>query len=232
MEFRCPNCCSLIYSRKCKICEQCKINLPAELVLSDEQNQEQQEQRDWACNIANAFGSSQSATSSKQATQSSAYLRSQASPPGNVSANQKALQHITNMGRLSARPVPRWVYLGVSAVAVAALVIVWAGFKGETRILLFIGLLIGSFMLWASIRDARTPQPICPQCKGNIANCAILYCYLCGKPTRGGRCDACGVDESTWAWMSPLRLDGRIEYCPGCGAWLDSEFRRWRPHGE
>jgi hypothetical protein len=37
MEFRCPYCHSLIYSRKNKICGVCEKPLPEELLLSDEQ---------------------------------------------------------------------------------------------------------------------------------------------------------------------------------------------------
>ncbi|MEI9866065.1 MAG: hypothetical protein WDN00_16230 [Limisphaerales bacterium] len=36
MEFRCPNCQSLIYSRKNKICGLCEKLLPKELLFSDE----------------------------------------------------------------------------------------------------------------------------------------------------------------------------------------------------
>ena len=35
MEFRCPNCHSLIYSRKNKICGVCEKPLPKELLMSD-----------------------------------------------------------------------------------------------------------------------------------------------------------------------------------------------------
>ena len=37
MEFRCPKCDSLIYSRKQKSCGQCGVALPPELLLSDAQ---------------------------------------------------------------------------------------------------------------------------------------------------------------------------------------------------
>ena len=37
MEFRCPNCHSLIYSRKNKICGVCERPLPEELILNGDQ---------------------------------------------------------------------------------------------------------------------------------------------------------------------------------------------------
>ena len=37
MEFRCPYCNALIYSRKNKICGVCEAPLPEELILSDNQ---------------------------------------------------------------------------------------------------------------------------------------------------------------------------------------------------
>ncbi len=37
MEFRCPHCQSLIYSRKNKICGVCEKPLPEEVLLNDEQ---------------------------------------------------------------------------------------------------------------------------------------------------------------------------------------------------
>lgn len=37
MEFRCPNCLSLIYSRKAKVCGNCGRPLPDEIRLSEKQ---------------------------------------------------------------------------------------------------------------------------------------------------------------------------------------------------
>jgi len=45
MDFKCPKCQSLIYSRKHKTCSQCGEVLPPELLLTDEQIRTIAEQR-------------------------------------------------------------------------------------------------------------------------------------------------------------------------------------------
>jgi hypothetical protein len=73
-------------------------------------------------------------------------------------------------------------------------------------------------------------SPLCPCCKKNIKVCAVDYCYGCGEAMSQGRCERCGVDLSMDILFRPLGATSgnkrAITYCPGCGVWLNSTFRR------
>src|SRR4051794_19773109 len=57
MEFRCPKCQALTFSRRTKICGQCGMVFPPESVLTDEKAEKLLEERRWARELADKFGS-------------------------------------------------------------------------------------------------------------------------------------------------------------------------------
>ena len=53
----CPNCETLLYSRRSNFCGSCGAKLPAQLILTDEQIAAQRLKRKWAQDLADGFGS-------------------------------------------------------------------------------------------------------------------------------------------------------------------------------
>ncbi len=242
MEFRCPRCRSLIYSRRSKVCGQCGTVLPPELVLTDEQAETLKQQRRWARELANNFGSAALGVSD------GCHDHSSQSAGGKGEADSVSPEDL--LDRLSyaevfrRRPRPAfWLYavgygfplftLGVMSAAVSGLPLSgWLGVNSLTTLFrsapvwLAMNGLVG-LLLFAAWRRAA---PICPKCRQNIRTCPATQCHVCGRLLVRGRCALCEVDHSWTGWFRPYS-GGRLKwitYCPGCGVQLDSKIRRWQ----
>ena len=76
---------------------------------------------------------------------------------------------------------------------------------------------------------------MCPRCRNDFTRCPPLFCHICGKKLEKGSCNSCAVD---WNWIgcfcSSSDTAGNkssIRFCPGCGAFINSEHHRHLPRG-
>ena len=224
MEFRCPNCHSLIYSRKPKTCGQCGALLPSELLLTDEQIRTLHDQREGARKLADAFGGQGPLTESR----SQSGLSSQS---GVLPCSSEALRSGMDFAEQfrCRRRTGFWLYaVGYSLFLVPCVFI--SAVVGGIPLLAWLPM-IGVMALFCCAAWWRA-APLCPSCHQNIRVCPAVHCHLCGEPLHGGRCLRCEVDHSWTGWFRPFDngLARWITYCPGCGVHLDSWVRRW--HGD
>jgi len=92
----------------------------------------------------------------------------------------------------------------------------------------FAGTAVNFFRTWNSL------DPNCPNCSRNIQNCARNFCHDCGNQMHAGWCRRCQVpnlEKGLVPFLNPYAADDRrtIDYCPGCGVWLESGLyrRKW-----
>jgi hypothetical protein len=228
VEFRCPNCHALIYSRKPKICGQCGALLPPELLLTEPEAQALAEERGWARALADKF--STQPTAPPHAT----LVPPSKKTPGETVAEsfspEDLLRRDSCVEQFKHRDRPAfWLYVVGYAVMFLAI-----GFVPVKLRLMPSGTLLVMTALFAflCLRAWHIASPECPNCKQNIRMCAAHYCHVCGQPLKNQRCAACGVDYSWTGFMRPYSKSGNfqwIKFCPGCGVRLDAKVGRWRP---
>jgi endogenous inhibitor of DNA gyrase (YacG/DUF329 family) len=72
----------------------------------------------------------------------------------------------------------------------------------------------------------------CPRCGRNVRNCQPSHCHRCRMVLSNMRCEPCEVDFSLSGRVLGFgRNAGNqlpIRYCPGCGAYVNSDFT-WAP---
>ena len=201
MEFKCPECHSLIYSRRAKICGQCGASLPAELLLTDEQVRTLDDDRKDAKLLAETFGNNDASD--------------------NPSANKQDFSaEFHQRKRLGA-----WLY-AVGAI-VTVVPIIFLSTTAKTHPLSWI-MLIG-FVAAASFWAWRRGTPICPNCHQNIKLCTASHCLLCGEILKNKHCSGCQADHSWVSYLTPFinPANRNMAHCPGCGVKLDSRISRW-----
>jgi hypothetical protein len=219
-DWRCPGCGALLYSHHAKVCGSCGLTLPAGMVLSRQQAQAARESRQWARDLANAFGA---AGGARPLPRNLAPSRTTAQQPAEV------LERVSCAAEFRARPRP-WFWSYVLLQGCLLVGFTWIsthiGLLSITAWCILLGVLaLGCFLAW------RNGAPNCPRCQRNIRTCPAHCCHVCGEPLNAGRCSTCNVDFTWTGLFSSFLGSGntaRIAYCPGCGAWLDSPVRRWR----
>lgn len=242
MEFRCPQCQSLIYSRRPKICGRCGTVLPPELVLTDKQAETLTEQRRWARELADKLGSA-ALGGSRSCDDHASRSVGDKGEVGSFSP-EELMHRLSYAEAFRKRPRPSfWLYaVGYSfplltfgvmyAVATGLPLSAWFGVNRVTILLrsapvwLVMNGLVG-LLLFAAWRRA---SPICPNCQQNIRTCPGTYCHGCGRLLIRGRCAPCDVDHTWTGWFRPYG-GGRLKwitFCPACGVQLGSKVRRWQ----
>jgi ankyrin repeat protein len=222
-EAKCPKCGALLYSRRSRLCGKCGAVLPPELLLTDDQVAAERDEREWARDLANAFGGHpSSADVSARDRPENASVKASLSP-------EMLLQRASFAEEFRRRDRPAfWLYvLGYSFIALTFVAI--SRITGAMP--LSAGLIFAGFLVCSCFMSWRRASPICPNCKQNIRVCATSYCHRCGNPLQAKRCAECSVDYSWTGWLSAYTNRGNscwIRYCPGCGVELDSWITRWR----
>jgi hypothetical protein len=226
-EFRCPKCDALIYSRKPRICGHCGALLPPELLLTDQEAEALEDERRWARELAERFGTPGSALG-KLRVPSTIQPRDGKSLPETFCA-QDLLRRVSCAEEFRRRDRPVfWLYVvgyGFLSLTTVFLSTNLGGLAPEA-LLVMVG-----FCAWSCFRAWHRASPICPNCKQNIRYCAAAFCHLCGQSLIHQRCEGCGVDNSWMRVFRPYAKAGSfrwIVYCPGCGVCLDSKVPRWR----
>jgi hypothetical protein len=226
-EFKCPKCHALIYSRKPKICGHCGALLPTELILTDQEAHALAEERRWARELAEKFGTSGSALGKLPVPQ----VRPVAGKglPATFSP-QDLLRRASCAEEFRRRDRPVfWLYMVGYGFLLLTSAFLWINLGARVPEALLVMLV---FAAWMCFRAWQTASPICPNCRQNIRYCATAFCHLCGQPLIHRRCEACGVDNSWMGFFRSYTQAGNlrwIAYCPGCGVCLDSKVSRWRP---
>ncbi|MEN9574647.1 MAG: hypothetical protein RL514_2502 [Verrucomicrobiota bacterium] len=125
--------------------------------------------------------------------------------------------------------LPRW-FKRTAVVSVLGLLVtaVFASLQGglwtEARSLL--GYVALGHLLYGVVRFGESAT--CPRCGRNVQNCPPSHCHRCRLPLSNERCGSCEVDFSLSGRI--LGLSGSagnqlpIRYCPGCGAYVNSDF--------
>lgn len=120
------------------------------------------------------------------------------------------------------REKPRWVT--VVAVVIALIVVcsmVFTFLQRSAQIPGFIAiggvLLLLGFSPWLSVSTA------CPRCKQDVTTCSASHCHRCRQPLAKGHCQTCSADM---AWNESTETLP-IRYCPGCGAYVNSDLQRY-----
>ncbi len=224
MEFRCPICHVLISSRKPRICGNCGVVLPPALLLTEEQVRARDDQRQWARQLANAFGGK--GPIAEGSGQPSSAGRSSVQHGSSAS---EALRRGTDFA-VEFRCRKRkgfWLYVvGYSLMLIPLSLI--SAVLGRIPFWAWLPM-IGVVALFCCSAWWRA-APVCPNCHQDIRICPATYCHLCGEPLNDGRCPHCGVDHAWTGWFRPFDngLARCIAHCPGCGVQIDSWVRRWR----
>jgi hypothetical protein len=223
MEFRCPTCHALIYSRRSKLCGQCGALLPGDLLLTDEQVQARRHERAWAQNLADKFSPNLPPPRSDR----SVFAGSARALEDDV-APEELVRQLDLAGEFRHRKrISIWLYVlgyGLTLFPACFLYIFLRGIPLSALIVFSALVTAHGFASWW--RSA----PICPNCHQNIRFCPQEYCHLCGDYLSHHRCRNCGLDNSWTSWFQPYSSGTLrwITYCPGCGAYLDTSVRRWR----
>jgi hypothetical protein len=141
------------------------------------------------------------------------------------------LSHAEGFSKRRRRP---WVW--VTAIVLFALAVgpaIWAFFaRGSLiRIFWFIPSCIGLLLLRALLLYCKG-SAICPQCHEDITSCLAAFCHGCGEKLNQGRCGKCGLDTTWAAGFNQGLVREKIRYCPGCGVFLNSHFRRYESMGD
>jgi len=223
VEFRCPNCHSLIYSRKPKICGQCGMLLPAELLLNDVQAQAVTDERRWARALAAKFDGQRSATAPASVHTAIEDGLAQTISPEDL------LRRVSCAEEFGHRDRPTfWLYL--VGYGFSFFVLTYIPF--QLGVMPPAGLLlIGGMFAFLCLRAWYYASPVCPNCHQNIRLCTPVFCHVCGQSLKYKRCQGCGVDHAWTGFLRPYSGTGNfrwITYCPGCGGQLDSKVVRWR----
>jgi ankyrin repeat protein len=227
-ELRCPQCRSLIYSRRPKVCGQCGATLPPELTLTDEQARAAREARRWAREMADQFGPH--ASGAAQRHEPGAKTASAGQTEALRPRPSDLIRAVSSAEAFRRRDRPDfWVYVAAYLVVACGLALLAQRLGGLPPLaILPAGGLLALFCLAAW----RRASPICPSCKQNIRTCVASCCHVCGRPLAGRACQHCAVDHSVLGLFLPYASAGNsrsIIHCPGCGVYLDSRVRRWRP---
>jgi predicted amidophosphoribosyltransferase len=226
MEFRCPSCHALIYSRRPKLCGQCGALLPAELLLSDEQAKARADGRRWARELAEKFSARQAAGATFAAPSDAA---SRLSESQDEFLATKLLREVSCAAEFRHRKRPAfWVY--VAGYAVMFLTSVFLRVELHVLSPAALLLLLGALAL-PCLRAWHTASPICPRCKQNIRFCGADFCHVCGQPLKHRRCPACegeGILDRLFTPHFRMIRYRRVAYCPGCGVHLDTKVLRWQ----
>jgi hypothetical protein len=232
-EHRCPTCGALLYSRKSKICGQCRAVLPVEIVLTEEEVSAHHDERQWARELANAFDITGRATNSERVKAASGASQSE---EGDTRTLEETLRRMSCAAEFKHRERHTWIYvIGFVVTLLTSVEFVLFAIGGRHLMplngeSLLVWLILGGlhalswFTLW------RNSMPICPNCRQNIRHCPAGHCHGCGKPLRQKRCTDCDVDYSWTGWLQPYRNGTfrRITFCPGCGVELCTRIYRWR----
>lgn len=221
---RCPNCGSLLYSRRAKACGNCGEAVPQELQSSEDSAQLLHEQRRWARELASVFG-----TSAPLAPGRKGLGRVSGGSPEDADFTPHPLLRGTSCAEeFARRPRPEfWLYVAGYVVLMVSCGLIVGSAGLSTPVLVIAA---GVFVLLC-YRAWNSATPLCPHCKQNIRTCTALYCHLCGKPMAHGACAECGVNNSTTGILLAHAHIGNlrwIRHCPGCGTELDTRVRRWR----
>jgi len=218
----CPACGTILYSRRTRICEKCGHPIPRELLLTDHQIRLQQEQREWARELADKFDP-------KHTTSLAARRVGSQNAPERESPSQLVRQ-ISCASEFSQRDRSGfWLYfVGYTVMFFAITYLpIKVNLLPPASLLLFTAMFV-----FLCFRAWHLASPICPNCHHNIRVCAATFCHACGQPLRGGRCEGCGVLNSSAGFLPRFSSGGDsrwITYCPGCGVRLDAKMPRWRP---
>lgn len=223
--YACPNCGTLLYSRRARMCGACGAVLPPEFVLSDGAVEARQKEREWARDLADKFDPSGPGTSA------SAKAPTSAGSPVDLSEVEATLRRLSCASEFKYRKRPTWFYVaGCLATFVPVVVLLMLShryFHASSETWIALGVLGGMnalswFWMW------HNAMPICPNCHQNIRLCPIEYCYGCGRRLKFSRCTDCGIDNSWTGWLDPYGNGTwmRIAHCPSCGVELDSWVRR------
>jgi len=224
--FTCPKCHSLIHSRRARLCGQCGAILPREMVITDQQIEVRDADRQWARDLADQFGTGLS--SDNRAGSPSARRPVISNEPGATFSAEELLGRVSRAEEFRRRDRPSF-WLSAIGYTFSFLVIVFLFMKLKlppSTLLIFLVL-----FAWQCLRAWNRASPICPNCKRNIRYCPADYCHICGRALSSGRCEACRVDNSWTSVFVPYANFGNfrwITYCPGCAAQLDSKVPRWR----
>jgi hypothetical protein len=120
------------------------------------------------------------------------------------------------------REKPRWVTVAtvvVTLIVVCSLILTFLNRSAQVPGFITLGgvLLLLGFSPWLSISAA------CPRCKQNVTTCPTVHCHRCRQPLLKDRCQTCNTDV---AW-GDSNATLPIRYCPGCGACVNSDLRRY-----
>jgi hypothetical protein len=197
------------------------------MVLTDEQAQARQDERQWARDMAERLAPTGRAP---ERGQPKVRLRGAEPTEAELASLEASLRRISCASEFKYRKRHTGFYV------VGCLVTSWMEVMShvignrlsaplDVQALLFLLSPGMNVLLWFVLW--RRTVPVCPNCKQNIRTCAAQYCHLCGKPTNHQRCPDCGVDES-WTGRLPFSYgkSGWIAYCPGCGVELDTSISR------
>lgn len=225
MEFRCPTCNTLLYSRRARLCGHCNAVLPEELRLSDEEARarDEDQERVSARKLAAAFSSKLPGSDHRSPNDtplSAAELIARAET-ADTSSNGDFAEQFKHRKR-------KWFWVPGAVLCLFVIPIIFIvskSGKSMTSALVASAIILATSVLRAWHRAA----PICPHCRQNIRHCAPSHCHLCGDPLNDKRCRECRVDHSWLGKLSPRSnsLTDWIAYCPGCGVYLDTHIRRW-----
>lgn len=224
----CPQCGALLYSRRSRLCDQCGTILPRELVLTDAQAQAQEQQRQWARDLAEKFD-----TTGHKTDPTPLRSRRPQPPPAKPAAADLAdleakVQRLSCASAFKYRQRHTWLFvLGCAATTFPTAFLLAS--LGQMPLAAWLVLIGFNLFLW--FRLWHRAAPICPNCKMDIRTSPAMHCHVCGKPLSQKRCTDCGVDNSWIGWLRPHQSGAYqwIRYCPGCGVELDTGIPRWHP---
>jgi hypothetical protein len=218
MTVNCPECQSMIYSRKTKICEQCGEVLP--WVLMEVEDRKLEEDRRWARELAERVASAPigvtiSRSDEKLPDAGSVIAASSLSP-------EELLERFSYAEAFRTRPRP-YFFLFAASYSLGLSALGFAFSMGAPEWLAMSGMAGVVFCLtW------HCASPICPKCRQNIRTCRADHCHVCGGPLTQRQCARCDVDHTWTGWFRRDR-GGRLSwiiYCPGCGVQLDAKISR------
>lgn len=228
MELRCPVCNSVVYSRKSGLCGRCGAVLPLGYKPSAKEIAEEKERSERAERLASAFTGR--ATRAGVSGDSSARAGASGEGVGGTGARSDPgggpSEPISWLDDVR-RGVHLWAGVVLGAILIASLVMLYRG-KGGIEAVVFPFVVVIALAVWRGFGLWMAPKPLCPQCRENVTRCEVRFCYICGRPAVKAHCERCGVNESFWV-LDPFRPDGPITYCPRCGVYMGSDFRRARP---
>jgi ankyrin repeat protein len=225
-ELRCPQCHSLIYSRKPKICGQCGALLPSELLIGDEEARTAKEGRAWAQNLADSLGAPLAGVKPASSRQPAG---SPAAKPGPRSCRPSDLLESSSYPQQFAeRHRPRFWVDAMFYLTIAlgfAFVLRSARISPAAILPVFALLAFCSYLAW------KNANPVCPACNDNIRTCATRFCHVCGDGLQQGKCSTCAVNYCGLELLHPFTSYGNrssITFCPSCGTRLDTRISRRR----